>query len=136
MVGEFEMHNRVYGLMWMAGAVALIGALFVGVSAAKDAPQGTVTPWDAMKTAVGKVPGGHALSATYALEEGHWTYDVIVVKGKTLTEVEIDAVTGKVGDAESVTPEGEGREMTAELNKAIGKPGKAAPEKGEKGDKD
>jgi hypothetical protein len=93
-------------------------------------------PWDAMTAAVRKVPGGKAYSATYASEGGKWIYDVIVIKGKTITEVEVDATNGKVGDSETATPEGEGREMTAELNKAIVNPVKSAPENGEKGEKD
>src|SRR5690349_16360600 len=119
------MNVRAYRLLCTVGVLALAGTLFLGVSVAKGAPQGSVTPWEAMKTAVGKAPGGRAISATYVSEEGHWIYDILVVKGKALTEVEIDAVTGKVGDAEAVTPEGEGREMTLELNRALGKPVKA-----------
>jgi uncharacterized membrane protein YkoI len=115
-----------------AGALAAAGAalLIVAVPRVQSAPpHGKVAPWDAMAAAVAKVPGGRAYSATYALEEGRWIYDVIVLQGKSLTEVEVDAVTGKVGDTEAATPEGEGKELTAELNKAIGpsRTRKAAP---------
>jgi hypothetical protein len=132
------MEKRLYAPLGAVVALSVaVVALLAGVPTAHGAPtEGKVTPWDAMKVAIGKVPGGRAISATYASEGGHWIYDVLVVKGKALTEVEIDAVTGKVGDAEAVTPEEEGREMTAELNKALGKSVKEAPEKGEKGEKD
>jgi len=80
--------------------------------------------------------GSKAHSATYAQEGGHWIYDVIVVKGKSLTEVEVDATTGKAGDTEAATPEQEGKEITAELNKAIGNTSKSAPEKDEKEEKE
>jgi len=124
----------------LAGAISvtlLAGVCLFCVPWAQGAPShGKVTPWDAMAAAVGKVPGGKAYSATYASEGGHWIYDVIVLKGNAITEVEIDATTGKVGDTETATPEGEGQELTAELSKAIGNPVKAAPEKGEKDEKE
>ena len=68
--------------------VALIGAL-----AWAGPKQGKVAPWDAMKTAVAKVGGGRAHQATYAVENGKPIYDVIVIQGKKLTEVEVDALT-------------------------------------------
>ena len=43
-------------------------------------------------------------------------YDVIVIKDKKLTEVEINAVTGRVGATEVVTPDEEGKEFTDYLN--------------------
>jgi hypothetical protein len=98
-----------------------------------------VTPWQAMKAAVGKLPGSTAYSATYAREGGHWLYDVIVIKNGKLMEIEVDAVTGKAGDTEAATPEQEGRELTEELHKALDhsvKPGKKShDEKDEKDEK-
>ena len=89
-----------------------------------------------MKAATDKVPGSKAFSATYARESNKWLYDVIVIKGKTINEVEVDAATGKVGDTEAGTPEGEGKAMTADLAKAIGAPVTKAAEKGEADEKD
>jgi hypothetical protein len=96
------------------------------------APMGKITPWKAIEIATGKVPG-RALNANFEFDEGHWIYGVMIVSGKTLKEVEIDPMTGKIGDVESITPEGEAKEVASELNAAIGN-GKPAPEKGEKGE--
>ena len=122
---------------WLAGIGLTVTALcMIPGQMAQAGPTKQVGPWDAMKAAVTKVPGGKAISATYAFEEKHWIYDVIVVKGKAITEVEVDAATGKAGDTESVTPEMEGREMTAELNAAIGNKATKAPAGAEKDEKD
>ena len=80
---------------------------------------GKITPWAAMKIAEGKVKGGKALNADFEFDEGHWVYGVFVVSGKTLQEVEIDPMTGKVGDVEKIDPVSEGKEVTSELQKAM-----------------
>ena len=102
-----------------------------------DKPMAQITPLAAIKTATKAVPG-RALMANFEYDEGHWVYGVMIVTpDKKLMEVEIDPITGKVsGKPEAVTPEDEAKEMTDELNKAIGKassaPAKEADEKAEK----
>ena len=117
-------------------ASAIVVCLLGRIPAAQGAPTAKVGPWDAMKSAEARVPGSKAYSATYTQEGGKWLYDVIVIKGKTITEVEVDAATGKVGDSEAATPEGEGKELTAGLNKAIGEAGKAGTVKEDKEEKE
>ena len=112
-------------------------ALAIGIGAmALAGPQGKgkIAPWDAMKTATEKVGGGKAHQATYLVEGGKPIYDVIIIKDKKLSEVEVDAITGKAMAVEQVTPEEEGKEFTDELNVALGNK-KAAPEKDEKDEK-
>ena len=120
----------------LAAGSAAIALVCVGVvSGARGgapASHGKVTPWDAMAAATKKAPG-KAYSATYLFEGGKYIYDVIILNGQKITEAEVDATTGKVLDTESVTPEDEGKEMTAELNKAIGKKS-AAPAAKEAGE--
>lgn len=81
-------------------------------------PMAKFGPVDAIKTALIKVPGT-ALQANFEFDEGHWVYGVMIVHDHKLSEVEIDPMTGKVGDVEDVTPAGEAKEVEAELNKAI-----------------
>ncbi len=114
--------------------VALAALLSVGALALAGPQQGRIAPWDAMKAATQKLGGGKAHQATYVVENGKPIYDVIVIKDKKLTEVEVDAITGKAGSVEQVTPEEEGQEFTEELNIALGNK-KAAPEKDEKDEK-
>ena len=81
-------------------------------------PSGKVTPWTAMKTAAAKT-GGKPFEAVYEFEDGKWQYGVMVVKAGKISEVEIDATTGVVGDVEGVTPAGEAKEVQAELTGVI-----------------
>lgn len=111
-----------------------ISAVALGIGAlawAGPQSQGKIAPWDAMKAATEKLGGGKAFEATYLVENGKPLYDVIVIKGKKLSEVEVDAITGKAGTVEQVTPTEEGKELTDQLNIALGKK-KAVSEKDEK----
>ncbi|HLK58842.1 MAG TPA: PepSY domain-containing protein [Chthonomonadaceae bacterium] len=107
------------GLAALAGGLSLVAARAQEGKKAIPTPTGKITPWQAIKIATTKVPG-QALNANFEFDEGHWVYGVMVVSGKKIHEIEIDPNTGKVGDVEEVTPEGEGKEVTAELNAALG----------------
>ena len=130
--------KRTLGLMAIGlGLTALAGGLSLVAARAQDgkkmpAPAGKITPWQAIKIATDKVPG-KALNANFEFDEGHWIYGVMIVADHKLKEVEIDPMTGKVGDVEDITPEGEGKEITQELNAALGIKGEQ-PAKGEKED--
>lgn len=121
------------------GGSAFVFATQTGAGAQKDAnkPVGKITPWEAIKIATAKVPG-HALNANFEYAEGHWVYGVMVVTNTTpkkIQEVEIDPITGKIGDMEEITPEGEAKEMAAELNTALGNKPVKATTTGEKAEK-
>ena len=122
------------------GGSAFVFATQTGAIAQKDAnkPVGKISPWEAIKIATAKVPG-RALNANFEYAEGHWVYGVMVVTNTTpkkIQEIEIDPITGKIGDTEEITPDGEAKEMAAELNTALGnKPAKATPNTGEKAEK-
>lgn len=82
------------------------------------APHVKVTPVQAMSIAERKT-GGKAARATFEFDEGHWVYGVLVAKNHKLMEVELDPMTGKIGDTEAVTPEGEAKETQQELSQLI-----------------
>ena len=79
-------------------------------------PAAKVSPVQAMKSAEGKT-GGKAVLAVFEFDEGHWGYGVIVNKNHRLVEVDVDPMTGKAGDTESVTPADEAKEFEAALIK-------------------
>jgi hypothetical protein len=112
--------------------VALIG---LGAITWSQPTKGKIAPWDAMTVATKKIGGGKAHQATYVVENGKAIYDVIVIRNGKISEVAVDAMTGKAGAVEVVTPEEEGKEFTEELNVALGKK-KATPEKEEKDEED
>ena len=102
-------------------AAASIAFIKAGAQNARGGavPTGRITPWAAIHIALQRVPG-RALQATYEFDGARPDYDVVIVTGKKLKEVELDAVSGKVTDSESVDPRGEASELQAELQHAIG----------------
>jgi uncharacterized membrane protein YkoI len=79
-------------------------------------PSAKISPVQAMQTAEAKT-GGKAKLATFEYDDGHWIYGVIIVKNHNLMEVEVNSNTGKVMETENVTPDGEAKEMKADLTK-------------------
>ena len=120
------------GLTTLIGGFALQTAKATG-GKADPAPAGKITPWEAIKIATGKVPG-RALNANFEFDEGKWVYGVMIVSKGKLQEVEIDPMTGKIGDTEAITPEGEAKKLQAELTAAL-KSKSAAKESDEKDEK-
>jgi uncharacterized membrane protein YkoI len=82
------------------------------------APVAKISPLQAMLAAEAKF-GGKARMALFEFDEGHWIYGVIVLKDKKLIEVDVDPVSGKAGDFESVTPEDESKEFKDMLESMI-----------------
>lgn len=70
-----------------------------------------ITAAQAEAAAVKRIPG-KALSAKYEFEEGHWQYAVLVKRGGTLYEVEVNAQSGRVTDYEHTTAAEERREAS------------------------
>lgn len=134
-----QSRKTLIGLSALAGlATLLVGGVSLRNAQAKEtdkqpAPACKITPVQAIGIALKKVPG-RPLQANFEFDEGHWVYGVMIVSGKTIKEVEIDPMNGKVGGTETVTPEDEAKEMRDSLTKAIG--GKVQAEKEEKEEKD
>jgi hypothetical protein len=118
---------KARALVGVAFGLAIVGAgagvLTQKPSAFTAAPSGKVTPWAAMKTAAAKT-GGKPFQAVFEFEDGRWQYGVLVLRGGKISEVEINATTGAVGDVEGITPAGEAKEAKSELEAAIKAGGK------------
>jgi hypothetical protein len=119
--------------------MALGSGLFLQARAQQSIPPptGKITPWAAIKIAVAHTPG-QALNANFEFDEGKWVYGVMIVTRQGLKEVELDPNTGKVGDVESITPEGEAKETAQELRAALKRAGVSASvgaERSEAGEK-
>lgn len=84
------------------------------------APSGKLTPWEAMATAQARTHQ-RPVQATFEYEDGHWQYAVMVAGHGSVSEVEIDARTGKVGDVEKANPAEEGRELQNLLTREMKK---------------
>jgi hypothetical protein len=114
------LNRRVGWLLGIAVAAALAAVGANRTARAEDSvPSAKITPWRAMEIANQQVHG-KPLTANYELDEGHWLYDVMIAKDKTLHVVEVDANTGKAAKEETSSPEDEAKELVSDLNKALG----------------
>ena len=93
------------GLEWEVECNAKTGKLYeeevdVDPSSPDFASKAKVSKADAEKTALAKFPG-EVVSVEYELEEGKpiYEFDIKMANGKEM-EVEVDAITGKIGESE------------------------------------
>ena len=97
-------------------ALAMPLAHAAGESQAALKAEAKVTEQDARTTAVAKVPQGTVKSSTLEKEHGRlvWSFDIAQPATQVLTEVQVDARTGKVVSVEKETPAKEAREQKRE----------------------
>jgi hypothetical protein len=101
------------GLLASSSASSVAAA--EGTQAALGA-QAKVTEPKARKTALAKVPGGSIKSAELEKERGKliWSFDVAMPKSRDITEVQVDARTGKIVSTQIETPTDQAKEATAD----------------------
>jgi uncharacterized membrane protein YkoI len=83
---------------------------------AKLAAEARISEADARATALAKVPGGEVSSSELEQEHGTliWSFDIAKVGSKNITEVQVDAKTGKIVSTKTETPDKERKEAIAE----------------------
>jgi uncharacterized membrane protein YkoI len=81
--------------------------------------QAKVSKSDAEKTALGKVPNGSVESAELEKERGKlvWSFDIAKPNTKNITEVQVDAKTGRIAAVAEETPKDQAEEARAERAK-------------------
>jgi hypothetical protein len=82
----------------------------------KLAAEAKISEADARATALAKVPGGAVSSSELEKEHGKliWSFDIAKVGSKNITEVQVDAKTGKIVSTRIETPDKERKEAIAE----------------------
>jgi uncharacterized membrane protein YkoI len=83
---------------------------------AKLAADARISEADARTTALAKVPGGTVSSSELEQEHGKliWSFDIARDGSKNITEVQVDAKTGKIVSTRIETPDKQRREAIAE----------------------
>ena len=78
--------------------------------------QATISQVEAAKTALAKVPKGKIKTAELEKENGKlvWSFDISMPKSKNITEVQVNAKTGKIVSVEVETPEQQAAEAVAD----------------------
>ncbi len=79
---------------------------------AKWMAEAKVTQADAQATALAQAPGGTVKESELEKEHGKliWSFDIATLDSKDITEVNVDAITGKVVSTEKERPENEAKE--------------------------
>lgn len=111
-----------------AAAAALAGVMPHAVAA--EASQATlmsearVSEVQAKSTALKKVPNGSVKSSELEKENGKlvWSFDISQPSAKGVTEVQVDALTGKIVSLKSETPAQEAKEAKAEAKEKARQP--------------
>ena len=98
--------------------VALSSSLALADQAtqAKLHAEAKISEADARTTALATVPGGAVSSSELETEHGKliWSFDIAQAGSKNITEVQVDAKTGKIVSSKTETPDKERQEAIAE----------------------
>lgn len=104
--------------------MALAGVLLAGCSTenhkesrqAKYMAEAKVSKEDALATAMANVPNGTVKEAELEKEHGKliWSFDIATPDSRDITEVNVDAITGKVVSTDKEKPEDEAKEAAGE----------------------
>jgi PBP1b-binding outer membrane lipoprotein LpoB len=78
--------------------------------------QANITQEEATKTALVKVPNGKIEASELEKEHGKliWSFDISMPKSKNITEVQVDAKTGKIVSTQIETPSDQSKEAAAD----------------------
>jgi len=92
------------------------GALLAAPSQAGLMREAIVSKGQAEKTALGKVPHGIIKSEELEREHGKliWSFDIGTSGTKSITEVQVDAKTGKIVSMQVETPKDQAKETAAD----------------------
>lgn len=116
-----------------AGVLCICGCASMGHHNSIEA-KAKLSKEEAQQIALSKVPGGTIKEGELEMENGvlQWSFDVAMQGSQNITEVNINAVTGKVIGVDVETPGAEAKEAKAEALAKKGKPEKDDDEKDEK----
>ena len=109
----------------LAAAVVLTGLTNASLSAAPKETetqlqaQTKITRAEAEKTALARVPHGKIKSGELEKEHGKlvWSFDISTPHSKNITEVQVDAKTGKIAAVETETPKDQAKEAKRDRTK-------------------
>ena len=93
--------------------------LVAGKTEAQLQAQAKITKAEAQTTALAKVPNGKVSAAELEKEHGKliWSFDIAMPHSKNITEVQVDAKTGKIASVQVETPQDQAKEVAADQKK-------------------
>ena len=112
---KFKLIQFALSLAFIAGLVSC-SAVPSEESQASLKAQAKVTREEATKTALAKVKNGKIKAAELEKENGIlvWSFDISMPKTKNITEIQVDAKTGKIVSNQIETPADQAKEAAAD----------------------
>ena len=103
-------------LIRLALCLALGAGLVSCASITPNESQAKITMAEATKTALSQVSGGVIKTAELEKEHGKlvWSFDIATANSQNITEIMVDANTGKIVDRQIETPADQAREAAAD----------------------
>ena len=108
--------TTLFGSLAFMTVATFSGALLAASSQADLMKEAKVSKSQAEKTALGKVPNGVIKSEEIERERGKliWSFDIATGGTKNITEVQVDAKTGKVVSVQVEKPNDQAKEAAAD----------------------
>ena len=105
-----------FGSLAFIAVLTFAGALLAASSQAELMKEATVSKSQAEKIALGKVPNGVIKSEEIEREHGKliWSFDIATSGTKNITEVQVDAKTGKIVSIQVEKPKDQAKEAAAD----------------------
>lgn len=109
--------KTVIGATTLGLAFVICNAFAAEPSQATLMSQAKVSEAQASSTALAKVPKGVVKSSELENEKGKlvWSFDISQPSAKGVTEIQVDAITGKIVSLKKETPAQESKEAKAEV---------------------
>ena len=108
--------KRIEKLLVLVVATVLVGTAFAAPIESELMKEARISKSQAEKTALAKIPNGAIKSGE--LEREHeklvWSFDIGTNSTKNVTEVQVDAKSGKIISVKTETPVDQAREAAAE----------------------
>ena len=108
--------TTLVGSLAFIAVITVSGALLAAPSQAELMKEATVSKSQAEKTALDKVSNGVIKSEEIEREHGKliWSFDISTSGTKSITEVQVDAKTGKIVSVQVETPKDQAKEAAAD----------------------
>jgi len=108
--------KSLLGIAFIASG-SLLSARAAEETQAQLLAQAKITQIAAEKTALTKVPDGKISTSELEKEHGKliWSFDIAMPKSKSITEVQMDALSGKIISTRVETPKDQAKEAAADM---------------------
>jgi len=104
--------KRIENLLALVVVIVFLGTAFAAPTEAELMKEAKISKPQAEKTALSKIPNGAIQSGELEREHGKlvWSFDIGTTSSKNVTEVQVDAKSGKIVSVKTETPADQAKE--------------------------